>query len=272
MAGTLTDALSQRDISPSQKEYAEGPAPRSLLEPGLGSAQLAAILEQLPCGVLVLDASGRVALANKVCRHILGPAMDFARPVDEQAPEFAATEATTGRPVPVASMVARVLAGEEIRGYELMFRPRGSDADVWLQVSGAPLRDANGATTGVVVAMTDVTHERRLAQDVAAHARENVYLHGVLAERERRLNDLLQHLLQPRTAAPPEATSLDRLTPREREVLRLLGAGQSNLEVARALNLSVGTVRLHVKHILAKLGVSSRTQAALRAWEHWHGG
>ena len=268
----LTDAFSQRDISPSQKGYARDPGPRLLLQPGLEPAQLAAILEQLPCGVLVLDASGRMVLANRVCRDILGPAMDFARPVDEQAPEFAPRQATTGRLVPVASMVARVLAGEEIRGYELMFRPRGSDADVWLQVSGAPLRDANGATTGVVVAMTDVTHERRLAQDVAAHARENVYLHGVLAERERRLNDLLQHLLQPRTAAPPEATSLDRLTPREREVLRLLGAGQSNLEVARALNLSVGTVRLHVKHILAKLGVSSRTQAALRAWEHWHGG
>jgi DNA-binding NarL/FixJ family response regulator len=134
------------------------------------------------------------------------------------------------------------------------------------------LRDSAGAITGVVVAMTDVSQERRLAQEVAAHARQNLYLQGVLAERQRRLDDLLQHLLQPRGPAPPESTSLDRLTPREREVLRLLGTGQSNLEIARALDLSVGTVRLHVKHILAKLGVTRRTQAALRAWQHWQVG
>jgi DNA-binding CsgD family transcriptional regulator len=254
----------------------------TLAQPALEPAPLAAVLEQLPCGVLVLDASGRPTLANRVCRQILGPALDLERTVDEQAHEFAAKEATTGGPVPVASMVARIMAGEEIRGYELMCQPPGSETEVWLQVSGAPLRDSAGAVTGVVVAMSDVSHERRLAQEVAAHARQNLYLQGVLAERQRHLDDLLQHLLQPRASALPEATSpdrlasdpssLERLTPREREVLRLLGTGQSNLEIARALHLSVGTVRLHVKHILAKLGVTRRTQAALRAWQHWQVG
>jgi PAS domain S-box-containing protein len=250
----------------------------SLVQPALGPAQLAAILEQLPCGVLVLDASGRPTLANRVSRQILGPAFDLERPVDEQAREFAPKEATTGGPVPVASIVARILEGEEIRGYEFMCRPPGSERELWLQVSAAPLRDSAGTIAGVVVAMSDVSQERRLAQEVAAHARQNLYLQGVLAERQRRLDDLLQHLLQPRAPTPPEATSLDRapldatnldrLTPREREVLRLLGTGQSNPEIAQALNLSVGTVRLHVKHILAKLGVTRRTQAALRAWQH----
>jgi DNA-binding CsgD family transcriptional regulator/transcriptional regulator with PAS, ATPase and Fis domain len=244
----------------------------TLAQAGLEPAQLAAVLEQLPCGVLVLDAAGRLTLINRVCRQILGPTLDFARPVDEQATSFAAKDATTGGPVPVASMVARVMAGEEIHGYEVMCQPPGSEAEVWLQVSGAPLRDSAGAITGVVVAMTDVSQERRLAQEVATHARQNLYLQGVLAERQRRLDDLLQHLLQPRASAPPESTSLDRLTPRECEVLRLLGTGQSNLEIARALHLSVGTVRLHVKHILAKLGVTRRTQAALRAWQHWQVG
>jgi PAS domain S-box-containing protein len=244
----------------------------TLAQAALEADQLAAVLEQLPCGVLVLDAAGRPTLTNRVCRQILGPALDFARSVDEQASEYAPKDATTGRPVPVASMVARILAGEEMQGYEVMCRPPGSEGEVWLQVSGAPLRDSAGAITGVVVAMTDVSQERRLAQEVAAHARQNLYLQGVLAERQRRLDDLLQHLLQPRGPAPPESTSLDRLTPREREVLRLLGTGQSNLEIARALDLSVGTVRLHVKHILAKLGVTRRTQAALRAWQHWQVG
>jgi DNA-binding CsgD family transcriptional regulator len=52
------------------------------------------------------------------------------------------------------------------------------------------------------------------------------------------------------------------LTEREREVLRLLAAGQSNPEIARALFISAKTVSVHVSNILAKLGVSGRVEAA----------
>jgi len=55
------------------------------------------------------------------------------------------------------------------------------------------------------------------------------------------------------------------LTPREREVLALLAAGLSNNEIAEKLFLSVGTVRLHVSNILAKLGAPNRTSAAIMA-------
>jgi NarL family two-component system response regulator LiaR len=55
------------------------------------------------------------------------------------------------------------------------------------------------------------------------------------------------------------------LTPREMDVLRLLAQGQSNKEIARALHLVEETVKSHVRHILAKLGVQSRTQAVLAA-------
>ena len=55
------------------------------------------------------------------------------------------------------------------------------------------------------------------------------------------------------------------LTPREMDVLRLLAQGQSNKEIARALHLVEETVKSHVGHILAKLGVQSRTQAVLAA-------
>ena len=58
------------------------------------------------------------------------------------------------------------------------------------------------------------------------------------------------------------------LTPREREVLRLLAAGLSNNEIADKLFLSVGTVRLHVSNILAKLGAPNRTSAAIIAMKH----
>jgi two-component system, NarL family, response regulator LiaR len=55
------------------------------------------------------------------------------------------------------------------------------------------------------------------------------------------------------------------LTERETEVLRLLVQGQSNKEIAQALQIVEDTVKTHVKHILAKLGVQSRTQAVLYA-------
>jgi DNA-binding NarL/FixJ family response regulator len=60
-------------------------------------------------------------------------------------------------------------------------------------------------------------------------------------------------------------SSLNELTPRERDVLRLLAAGRANKEIAAELELSERTTRTHVSSILAKLALHSRTQAALWA-------
>lgn len=59
------------------------------------------------------------------------------------------------------------------------------------------------------------------------------------------------------------------LTPRERDVLRIMASGRSNQDIADALFVSVGTVKVHVTHILAKLGVKSR--AAATDYAHRHG-
>jgi ATP/maltotriose-dependent transcriptional regulator MalT len=58
---------------------------------------------------------------------------------------------------------------------------------------------------------------------------------------------------------------LEPLSQRELEVLQLLAGGASNQEIATALVVAPGTVKLHVGHILSKLGVNSRTRAILRA-------
>lgn len=69
-------------------------------------------------------------------------------------------------------------------------------------------------------------------------------------------------------AAGEERTKpFDELTPREREILCHVSEGQSNKVIARKLGISDGTVKLHVKAILRKLGVHSRVEAAVMAVE-----
>ncbi len=70
------------------------------------------------------------------------------------------------------------------------------------------------------------------------------------------------------TAAPepaPAAEPMDSLSPREREILVHIARGASNKEIARALDIAETTVKIHVQHILRKLGMSSRVQAAVYA-------
>jgi two-component system nitrate/nitrite response regulator NarL len=72
---------------------------------------------------------------------------------------------------------------------------------------------------------------------------------------------------QVRTGAPV-AQPADVLSPREREILQWLAKGGSNKEIARDLELAESTVKIHVQHILRKLGLNSRVQAAVWAIEN----
>ena len=58
------------------------------------------------------------------------------------------------------------------------------------------------------------------------------------------------------------------LTPREREVLALIGAGMSNTEIADRLVLGEGTVKTHVGHVFAKLDLRDRAAAVVFAFDH----
>ena len=82
------------------------------------------------------------------------------------------------------------------------------------------------------------------------------------------LADIVRDDAGARPAAPRPADPFAGLTPRELEILGLVADGSSNKMIARALSITDGTVKLHVKAILRKLGMRSRVEAAVAAAGH----
>jgi len=108
--------------------------------------------------------------------------------------------------------------------------------------------------------------KRTPAEDLVAGVR-------VVAEGEALLApSVTQRLIEnfrsrPDTASARDASELDDLTDREREVLVLVARGMTNGDIAAHLFLSEGTVKTHVKRIFSKLGLHDRTQAVIIAYE-----
>jgi DNA-binding NarL/FixJ family response regulator len=85
---------------------------------------------------------------------------------------------------------------------------------------------------------------------------------------EVHLDAAVARLLAQRMRSRKDTEPVEPLTPREKEVLAQLGKGASNKEIAYELSITERTARTHVSNILGKLGLASRTQAALWAVEH----
>ncbi len=170
--------------------------------------------------------------------------------------------------------------GEAQDGAEALIKVRELRPDVVLMDLLMPVMDGITATTAIrrempdveVLALTSVLEDASVVGAVRAGAIGYLLKDTQADELCRAIKAAAggQVQLSPKAAArlmrevrAPE--SPEALTERETEVLRLLAQGQSNKEIAHTLNIGEKTVKTHVSNVLAKLGVQSRTQAALQA-------
>jgi len=132
------------------------------------AAERATIIEQMPGGLILLDASGTVTLINEAGRRISGAPPDGTRPLAEQTTDYGLRDAITNRVLaPEETPAARALQGERVETDDHVFRRSGEAADTWARTSAAPLRDAEGRITGAVVVFSDMTEERRRLRQIA---------------------------------------------------------------------------------------------------------
>ncbi len=173
------------------------------------------------------------------------------------------------------------IVGEARDGAEAVSLARQLHPDVVLMDLLMPVMDGISATAAIrreapdteVVALTSVLEDAAVMDAVRAGAIGYLLKDTDSHELRRAIKAAAagQVQLSPQAAArllrevrTPEK-SQEPLTDRETDVLQLLAQGKSNKEISRALNIAEQTVKTHVSHILDKLGVPSRTQAALYA-------
>jgi RNA polymerase sigma factor (sigma-70 family) len=154
--------------------------------------------------------------------------------------------------------------------------PDGSGADLIRELRSSQPRamalvlsattDQKHLASAIEAGAAGVMHKSAPMRDLVEAVRRLATGEQLLSQQE--VIGALRLLVRVRESNREAQLAIDRLTPREREVLQALAEGWSNREIATRLHVGVGTVHSHVTNILSKLDVSSRLQALVFAVRH----
>jgi two-component system, NarL family, nitrate/nitrite response regulator NarL len=182
--------------------------------------------------------------------------------IDIQVVGSATTQEAAIRQIHLCDLVLVCVTLPENGALSLIKEIRKAEADVKVLVMGLPKSEAailqyiEAGTDGYVL-QDDSMHE--LLKNIRAiHRGEALASPQVVAALMTRVAKLAE--LQAEQG--PDAARLSDLTPREREVLALLGQGLSNQEISDHLTIELGTVKNHVHNVLQKLDVNNRWEAS----------
>ena len=180
-------------------------------------------------------------------------------------------------------MVGEAATGQEALERVAQLEAAGQPPDVVLMDLLMPEMDGIAATAAIkerwpeieVVALTSFIEEDKIHGALQAGATGYLLKDAAAAEvaaairaaynGEMHLDPAVARRLAESLRAPTRAAPIEPLTAREREVLALVALGKANKEIARELGIGERTVRTHMSSILGKLGLASRTQAAVYA-------
>ena len=181
--------------------------------------------------LVITNAAGRIEWLNRSARQTLGlgPGEELERPLGQLLRDPALAEFWHR---------SQAHCGVTMGDVELHW-PQPLQLKVNLSCSMAD----DGTRIGHVLLFCDVSHERNVQLQLSREATERLLR---LAER----------------SAPTEGPHAESgLTAQELRILRLVGAGRGNAEIAREIHVAPSTVRTHLKHVYAKLGFTHRAEA-----------
>jgi len=207
------------------------PEPSSLDSSCLQHCLVGTALDGMCVGMIVTNASGRVAWMNRSAQSILGI---------DKAEAHGNALGTILRDPQMAEFWHEASSNDEtVMGEVSLHWPKACE----LKANTSRCLDADGECIGRVLIFCDVTSERTLRIELSQET----------SQRLLEMADRWQDASVGKSHAGLTATEL--------RILRLVGGGFSNDEIARATHVAPSTVRTHLKHVYAKVGLTSRSEA-----------